>query len=111
MCWNCSTPNRDEPMPLSRHRHCDQCAEALHCCRQCTNYDPSRADQCSEQDADPPADKTMANFCDWFAIRLTSQAAQPASDSRAALDALFGKNDASETDTPSSRDKLDDLFK
>jgi hypothetical protein len=93
MCWNCGAVLDEVPMPLSRHEHCPRCFEALHCCRLCRFYDPGISQQCSEDRAEPPANKEGANFCDWFAPRHggsgdAGEDRQAAA--RAKLDALFG---------------------
>ncbi|MDA1074933.1 MAG: hypothetical protein O3A63_09290 [Proteobacteria bacterium] len=100
----------DEPLPLSRHSHCASCGEALHCCRQCTRFDRNSSSQCSERDADPPNDKAMANFCDWFNLRATGATTDANPDKRSALDDLFDRPSSSDA-TPSAADKLNDLFK
>lgn len=93
VCWNCGAAQRDLALPLSRHQYCSGCAEALHCCRQCRLFAPQRADQCLEERAEHPTDKTAANFCDYFELRIQA-AADPGADrhgaARARLDALFG---------------------
>lgn len=91
-CWNCGKPISDLPLPVSRHEYCPHCAEPVHCCRMCEYFAPGLADQCREEQADPPADKTVANFCDFFTLRARAEdAAQPGERARAELDALFGQ--------------------
>jgi hypothetical protein len=91
-CWNCGQALEGLLLPVSRHEYCDHCAEAVHCCRMCGHFDANRTEQCREDRAEPPTDKTCANFCDFFQIR--SGGAASGSDrqtqARAGLDALFG---------------------
>lgn len=93
ICWNCGEALEQVLLPVSRHEYCPKCAEAVHCCRMCVHYSVDAADQCREDRAEPPADKTTANFCDYFSPRLGSGAAASGDRqdaARARLDALFG---------------------
>ena len=96
ICWNCSKPLPELPLPLSRHEYCPHCAEPVHCCRMCRHYAPGIADQCREDRADPPTDRTAANFCDFFSLAPGSASATEGTggaadrDAWARLDALFG---------------------
>jgi hypothetical protein len=72
-CWNCGKPISDLLLPVSRHEFCPHCAEPVHCCRMCEQFAPALADQCREEQADPPADKTVANFCDFFTLRVRAE--------------------------------------
>lgn len=111
-CWNCGGEVRDLPLPLSRHEYCPACAEALHCCRQCRLFAPERADQCLEERAEHPTDRTAANFCDYFQLRESAPAAAGGHgdpDPRARLDALFGAAPAA-ADKADPRSRLDALF-
>lgn len=97
-CWNCGATLQDLPRPVSRHEYCNAggngCGEPVHCCRMCVSFDPDRAEQCREDRAEPPTDKTCANFCDFFTLRAGSGGAERQDDreaaARAKLDALFG---------------------
>lgn len=96
ICWNCGKPLPDLPQPVSRHEYCPRCAEPVHCCRMCRHYAPALADQCREDRADPPTDRTSANFCDFFALAPGGACVREGAggdadrDARARLDALFG---------------------
>lgn len=121
-CWNCGKPLDDLLLPVSRHEYCPSCAEAVHCCRMCALYAPTRPDQCLEERTEPPTDKTAANFCEFFVLRETSPAeAAPQGDAaaRARLDALFAADadeptgtDGGRREDPESRarSRLDELF-
>lgn len=91
-CWRCGADLRDVPQPLGRRATCLHCRAELHVCRMCRHYDPGKAKQCRERAADEVSDKTRANFCEWFQPRAGAHgvASPPASDTRAALDKLFG---------------------
>ena len=90
-CWNCGAVLAGVLLPLSRHEYCRSCSEALHCCRQCQWFAPGAPGECREARAEPPTDKTTANFCDWFAFAPGSgQPVHSAADAaRAKLEALF----------------------
>lgn len=107
-CWNCGARLDGVLRPVSRHEYCPDCAEAVHCCRQCTLFAPQRADQCREERAEHPTDKTAANFCDFFAPRLgPARTARDGDDqgARSRLDALFGEaGGTAPEDTPHSSD-------
>jgi hypothetical protein len=93
-CWKCGTSLAEYTLPLRRAEECRACRAELHVCRMCEFYDTSKAKHCAEPVAEEVADKTRANFCDYF--RPTSAAWHPeklsaAEQARAQLDALFGK--------------------
>lgn len=98
-CWNCGSTLSQLVLPVSRHDYCDRCAEAVHCCRMCSHFDSSRSEQCREDRAEPPTDKTCANFCDFFQVRLGDRPAagdDRQARARAGLDALFGGDSSSD---------------
>lgn len=118
-CWNCGNDVSDEPMPLSRQASCQKCGEFLHCCKLCSQFAPGRSGDCDNELADPPTDKTSANFCEYFIpnAHLNVSGSKP-SDAEAKLAALFDDNepgddepDPFEPSTPEKkRNPLDDLF-
>lgn len=95
-CWNCGASLAEVALPISRHAFCAACGEAVHCCRQCGNFDSRAAGQCTEARAEPPNDRTAANFCEWFGPAggfsggLAGDARRAADAARARLEALFG---------------------
>lgn len=129
-CWNCGRRLPELPLPVSRHEYCPHCGEPVHCCRMCRHYAPDLADQCREDRAEPPTDRTAANFCDFFALNpgaaSAGKGAGAADDdqARARLDALFGDaGEGADADRPeagagrehgereaSARARLDALF-
>ncbi|MEE4299892.1 MAG: hypothetical protein V2J24_10665 [Pseudomonadales bacterium] len=90
-CWNCGVELATLVLPVSRRADCPECRAELHCCRMCRHFDRSRPAQCREDRAEPPTNKEVANFCDWFepASGLAGVLA-PEDRARARLDALFG---------------------
>lgn len=120
-CWNCGRSLDDIPRPISRHANCPQCFEVLHCCRLCRWYQQGRPLDCDHDRADPPVEKEVANFCDYFSPR--PNAFEPAGRAQQAaaagkLASLFGEEpdagseqarDSDET-RPATKSRLDDLF-
>ncbi len=105
---------------IGRRDDCPKCRAPLHACRNCAAYDDSRQNGCIEPNAEPPRDKTVANFCDFFGLRKGAMAARQEDQSaraRSALDALFaGKRAQGESAAPAdpkerARKALEDLFK
>jgi hypothetical protein len=106
-CWNCGTSLDDLPRPISRHANCPQCFTEVHCCRMCRHYDVKATEQCQEERAEPPTNKEVANFCEWFEPRTGAYRARrtDAQDrARAKLDALFGGSSSGETDPADETD-------
>lgn len=92
-CWNCGVGLSATPLPIGRHANCPACYAQLHCCKLCQHYDATRPAQCTEDRAEPPNNKEVANFCDWFTPRHDAGDAarhnSTAAAARAKLDALF----------------------
>ncbi len=125
-CWSCGELLTEVPLPISRHENCPQCFTELHCCRLCRYYDPQIPDQCEEDRADPPVNKEVGNFCEWFKPRtgaFLSTRTQKKDVSLTKLDSLFGGSKSEEeldkadkeASSPAStedelRAKLDSLF-
>jgi hypothetical protein len=104
-CFNCAATL---PPGTDFKGACPKCGAALHCCKQCTHFDPSKRFQCLKPVAARIAVKDQANGCEMFAPRVTvardaPAAAAPvqggiaassvkgASEARAAFDSLFKK--------------------
>ena len=108
-CFNCSATllaGADFPA------NCPKCGAALHCCKQCSYFEPSTRFQCLKPIPVRIAAKDQANTCELFKTRVTvardaahnggpsappPTAAPPvprsASDARAAFDSLFRKTE------------------
>jgi hypothetical protein len=106
-CYNCATmlmPGSDFPST------CPKCNAALHCCKQCSFFEPSTRFQCLKPIPVRISPKDTANNCELFKPRVTvardgvapPQAVAPvpqiveprnASDARAAFDNLFKKSE------------------
>ncbi len=78
---------------FGRQDSCPGCRASTHCCLNCTHYDSSRYNECTEPVADRVVDKEKANFCDYFkpGAGKTGPLKNPADAARAAAEALFRK--------------------
>ena len=83
------------PERVGRRDTCPHCGVDLRACRQCRFYDVGAAHACREPQAERVADKTRANFCDYFAIAegapATAPGDAPPRDARDALERLFSR--------------------
>jgi len=102
-CYSCSTTL---PNGTDFKANCPKCGAALHCCKQCSHFEPSTRFQCLKPIPARLAGKDQANECTWFSARVTvardgtSQSSSPQVSSpaprnpnaaRAAFDSLFKK--------------------
>ena len=101
VCHNCG---REVKLvgKVGRKDECPQCHADMHCCKNCSYFDPGQSKQCTESEADYVRDKLKANFCEFFEptrrVALTTRGMQQGSsgggksdDVRKAFDALFKK--------------------
>jgi hypothetical protein len=65
----------------------------LHCCLNCTFYDPSAYNGCREPQAERVLDKVKGNFCDFFSFNESSERKGEAkvAVTKDKLEALFKK--------------------
>jgi hypothetical protein len=103
-CFSCSSVL---PPGTDFKGACPKCGAALHCCKQCTHFEPSTRFQCQKPIPARIPYKDQANQCELFMPRVTvmrdgavpnpPSAAAPAdnvktpNDARAAFDNLFKK--------------------
>lgn len=102
-CYNCAVTL---PNGTDFKGNCPKCGVALHCCKQCAQFDSSTRFQCLKPIPVRIALKDQANECTWFSPRVTvardatAQGTSPAAaapaprspnDARAAFDQLFKK--------------------
>lgn len=105
-CYNCATPL---PPGMDFSGNCPKCNVALHCCKQCSYFEPSTRFQCMKPIPERIAYKDRANECTFFRARVTvaRDSAPPASVART--------GDRPELATPKSandaRIAFDNLFK
>lgn len=106
-CYNCATalpPGYDFNQP------CPKCNAALHCCKQCSYFEPATRFQCAKPITERIASKDTTNSCTFFRARVTvardsgpppaivraagrpeAIAPKSSSDARIAFDNLFKK--------------------
>lgn len=97
VCWNCGSSLEANPLPFSRHAHCETCFEPVHSCRMCRFHAKSMPGQCEDERADPPTEKENANFCEYFKPRenaYSNERGVAADSAKSRLDALFGASNA-----------------
>src|ERR1700691_356819 len=67
-CFNCSTTLLPD---IDFKRNCPKCGVALHCCKQCSYFEPSTRFQCLKPVPVRIAAKDQANECTLFKPRFT----------------------------------------
>ncbi len=67
-CWNCST---HLPEGVDFKGSCPKCSSPLHCCKQCSHFEPSTRFQCLKPIPARIAYKDQPNECDLFSPRVT----------------------------------------
>ncbi len=67
-CFNCSTTL---PADVDFNGVCPKCGTELHCCKQCSYFDPSTRFQCAKPIPTRIAIKDKANDCALFKPRVT----------------------------------------
>lgn len=91
LCYRCGTEAALER--VGARDVCERCRAYLHCCRNCSFYEPGVHNDCREPNAELVAEKEQGNFCDFF--RFAESGTRPRSESpgnaRTKLDALFRK--------------------
>lgn len=87
-CWNCGKLIQDISIPLSFREICPFCHAYLHVCKNCTNYQPGRANDCKIPGIDPISNREMRNSCDEFI--LLGKGSLPKADPKDVLKRLFG---------------------
>src|SRR6202142_1387624 len=81
-CYNCAT---QLPSGTAYSGNCPKCGAALHCCKQCSHFEPSTRFQCLKPIPVRIAGKDQANECELFKPRVTvARDAAPANNSPAA---------------------------
>lgn len=67
-CFNCATAL---PPDVDFNGNCPKCGAALHCCKQCSHFEPSTRFQCLKPIPVRIALKDKANECTLFTPRVT----------------------------------------
>ena len=64
-CYKCGT-EIDVESHFRRQETCAKCFSYLHCCYNCSLYDPNAYQECREPQAPWVRDKDKGNFCEYF---------------------------------------------
>ena len=67
-CYNCATTL---PSGVDFNGNCPKCNAALHCCKQCSWFEPSTRFQCTKPVKERIPVKDAANQCEFFRARVT----------------------------------------
>jgi hypothetical protein len=106
-CYNCATTLANGFDFLG---NCPKCGVALHCCKQCANFEPSTRFQCVRPIPERIPLKDKANACELFSPRVTvARDAQPTGPTVAKSD--IGKLAAAPKTANDARAAFDSLFK
>jgi len=106
-CYNCATPL---PPGFDFGSECPKCKAALHCCKQCTFFEPSTRFQCTKPIPERIAYKDRANECTFFRARVTV-ARDSAPAARMAAPAAGEPSIAAPKSATDARAAFDNLFK
>jgi hypothetical protein len=104
-CYNCSTAL---PPGLDFAGACPKCGADLHCCKQCSHFEPATRFQCLKPIPVRIPIKDKANDCPLFAPRLTVARDAPASMQVSRMPTPFQEAPRSPSD---ARNAFDRLFK
>jgi hypothetical protein len=89
--------------------NCPKCNSPLHCCKQCTHFEPSTRFQCLKPVPVRIAPKDAANNCELFSPRVTvARDAAPSSSSGAQAKSPMAQPPRTPND---ARTAFDNLFK
>jgi hypothetical protein len=89
--------------------NCPKCGVALHCCKQCVNFESSTRFQCMKPIPVRIAIKDQANECTLFSPRVT--VAREVSGQNAGRQAIPGVNAPAPKNAMDARDAFDRLFR
>jgi predicted RNA-binding Zn-ribbon protein involved in translation (DUF1610 family) len=67
MCFKCGATIELEK--VSRRDECPKCGTDLRVCLNCAFYAESKANACTEPQAEPVKEKDRANYCDFFRFK------------------------------------------
>ncbi len=73
-CFKCGTTVELE---VSRRDECPKCGSDLRVCLNCNFYAESRANACTEPQAEPVKEKDRANYCDFFRFKESTSQKKP----------------------------------
>lgn len=104
-CFQCATPL---PASVDFKGSCPKCNAPLHCCKQCSHFEPSTRFQCLKPIPVRIAYKDQANECSHFSPRVTVARDSPHGPTQAAPASLAVDFPKKPSD---ARTAFDNLFK
>jgi hypothetical protein len=107
-CYNCSTTLAPD-MPFNGP--CPKCGAQLHCCKQCSYFEPSTRFQCMKPIPARIAVKDQANECTLFKPRVTVAREATSNPGGGAGQRPVGLNTPPPRSASDARDAFDRLFK
>ena len=108
-CYNCSMTL---PPGTSFSGPCPKCGVALHCCKQCSHFEPSTRFQCMKPVPVRIAVKDQHNDCPLFSARVTvAREASPSQMNGGSRVPAPGANTPPPRNASDARDAFDRLFK
>lgn len=104
-CYSCATAL---PADISFNANCPKCGVALHCCKQCAQFEPSTRFQCLKPIPVRIAAKDQVNECALFSPRFTvaRDSATPMQPPRSNAQEVAAQQPKSADDARSAFDKL-----
>jgi hypothetical protein len=107
-CYNCSTTLLPGAM---FDGPCPKCGVQLHCCKQCSHFDPSTRFQCARPIPLRIAIKDQQNDCATFSPRVTVAREASVTQGSGTARVSNGVNTAPPRNASDARDAFDKLFK
>lgn len=105
-CYNCATPL---PPGMDFTGPCPKCQVELHCCKQCSYFEPSTRFQCQKPIPVRIAYKDKQNECTFFRARVTvARDSAPAASARPQAERMDSSGPKTAND---ARIAFDNLFK
>jgi len=100
---------------IGRRDMCPSCYAYLHCCFNCSFWDPDVHNQCRENQGEFIRDRSEGNFCLYFTFKnIDDSGDEEEMAAREKLDKIFGGSSGQERSPRSAdeaRDRLENLFK
>ena len=107
-CYNCSTTL---PPDTAFEGNCPKCGTALHCCKQCSHFEPSTRFQCMKPIPVRIPVKDQANLCTLFSPRVTVAREATSAQMPGGRPPAPGINTPPPRNASDARDAFDRLFK
>jgi hypothetical protein len=90
-CYKCGATVELET--VGRRDECQRCGADLHVCLNCSFYEPNRANECFEPQAERVKEKDRSNFCDFFRFKKDGETTSGKDEAKKLWDQLFKKDD------------------